>query len=81
MVEEGFSIREHCYQFVRKYGKTVDILIIYIQFMVISEDCLESNVQKASFIPKAESGDSAKSLLVLRHKIFVTCLACYSSRK
>jgi len=42
---------------------------------VISEDCLESNVQKASFIPKAESGDSAKSLLVLRHKIFVTtCL-------
>jgi len=55
-----FSEREHCYQFVRKYGKTVDIQIIYGQFIVMSKDCRESNVQRASFMLKVESGDSAK---------------------
>src|SRR5436190_2496470 len=47
-------------QGVRKYGKTVDIRIIYGQFIVMSKDCRESNVQRASFMLKVESGDSAK---------------------
>src|SRR5438045_9649203 len=45
---------------VRKYGKTVDIQIIYGQFIVMSKDCRESNVQRASFMLKVESGDSGK---------------------
>src|SRR5438045_4825754 len=48
------------YKVVRKYGKTVDIQIIYGQFIVMSKDCRESNVQRASFMLKVESGDSAK---------------------
>src|SRR5947207_170903 len=41
--------------FVRKYGKTVDIQIIYGQFIVMSKDCRESNIQRASFMLKVES--------------------------